>query len=101
MLHLARYSLQVFIVNSRVVERSDVNLMHANNLAVVFSPTLMRDQTGARQIADMASTNQCVKFLIENAVTLFTSEKLTLQPIEKSATNESILGLSRIIDNRI
>jgi len=101
MLHLARYFLQIFIVDSRVVDKSDVNLMHANNLAVVFSPTLMRDQTGARQIADMNSTNQCVKFLIENAVILFTTGKPTLQTIEKSATNESILGLSRIMDNRI
>jgi Rho-type GTPase-activating protein 1/2 len=75
----------------RVVDKSDVNLMPASNLAVVFSPTIMRDATGARQISDMSATNICVKFLIENAYTLF--------PAKSSA--DRVDGVPRQIDNRI
>jgi len=74
-----------------------VNLMHANNLAVVFSPTIMRDITGARQIADMQATNACVKFLIENATILFPISKKSLS----SDRSEGVSGVPRIIDNRI
>jgi RhoGAP domain len=76
-------------VDGRVVERSDINLMHANNLAVVFSPTVMRDMTGARQITDMQATNMCVKFLIENANALFNINKISLS-IDRS-DNKSLL----------
>jgi len=102
MLHLARYTpLILTCSDSRVVDKSDVNLMHASNLAVVFSPTLMRDMTGARQISDMQATSTCVKLLIENANALFLP-----QPHKKSfsldtRSGDSITGLSRIIDHRI
>jgi Rho-type GTPase-activating protein 1/2 len=95
MLHLSRYLSILIQSNCRVVERSDVNLMHANNLAVVFSPTIMRDMTGARQIADIQATNMCVKFLIENANALFKSPK---KSISLDRSGESI---ARKIDNRI
>ena len=79
-----------------MVEQSDINLMHAKNLAVVFSPTLMRDMTGARQITDMQATNLCVKFLIENAKALFTPAKVSL------AIDRSNNGISaRLVDRRI
>ena len=98
MLHLARfYFLQVF-ANIRVVARSDVNLMHANNLAVVLSPSIMRDMTGARQISDMQATSSCVKFLIVNANVLFGSRKPSLS-LDQSG--EVMSNLSRIIDHRI
>jgi hypothetical protein len=63
-----------------------VNLMHANNLAVVFSPTVMRDVTGARQIADMQGTNLCIRFLIENTKVLFNSQDLVLSNERNGAT---------------
>ena len=74
--------------------------MHANNLAVVFSPTLMRDMTGARQIADMQTTNMCVKFLIENANVLFGTRKQSIS-LERAGTQDSVTSIPRIIDNRI
>jgi acid phosphatase family membrane protein YuiD len=79
------------------VEKSDENLMHANNLAVVFSPTIMRDATGTRQIADMQPTNACVKFLIENAYDLFPQSKKSIS----GDRSEGVTGVPRIIDNRI
>jgi Rho-type GTPase-activating protein 1/2 len=95
-LHLAKYySFCRRMANIRVVEKSDVNLMPANNLAVVFSPTIMRDMTGARQISDMQATNICVKFLIENAKALFATQKRSLS-VDKSGD-----GVPRIIDHRI
>jgi hypothetical protein len=62
-------------VNVRIVAKSDVNLMNAQNLSVVFSPTIMRDKDGSRQILDMQATTLCVKFLIEHANTLFSTHR--------------------------
>ena len=84
--------------NIRVAARSDVNLMHANNLAVVFSPTIMRDMTGARQISDMQATNMCIKFLIDNANILFGKHNPSLS-LDRSGN--AMPNLSRIIDHRI
>jgi len=79
-----------------VVAKSDINLMHANNLAVIFSPTIMRDMTGARQISDMQATNICVKFLVENAAALFAIHKISVT-IERSGDTIT----PRIIERRI
>jgi hypothetical protein len=49
--------------------------MTAQNLSVVFSPTIMRDKDGSRQIVDMSATTTCVKFLIEHANTLFSTHR--------------------------
>jgi hypothetical protein len=84
--------------NIRVVARCDVNLMHANNLAVVFSPTIMRDMTGARQISDMQVTNMCIKFLIDNANILFGKRNPSLS-LDRSS--DAMPNLSRSIDHRI
>lgn len=72
--------------------------MHANNLAVVFSPTIMRDQTGARQISDMQATNMCVKFLIEHANSLFAPRKVS---VTADRSGDGPASLSRFIDHRI
>jgi len=96
--HLARYFLTLNSVNHRVAEKSDINLMHASNLAVVFSPTIMRDATGTRQITDMTATNSCVKFLIENAHALFPQSKKSVSSSDRS---DGVTGVPRIIDNRI
>jgi hypothetical protein len=68
--------------------------MHANNLAVVFSPTIMRDATGERQILDISATNMCVKFLVENAIALFGGGR-------KSSLERSASPIQRKLDNRI
>jgi len=88
--HLSRYSLTgQFFLNIRIVARSDVNLMSAQNLAVVFSPTIMRDKDGTRQIMDMQATGACVKFLIEHANALFTMRKPSLS-IDRSVGTGAI-----------
>ncbi|OLL22476.1 putative Rho-type GTPase-activating protein 3 [Neolecta irregularis DAH-3] len=56
---------------NRVSEQADVNLMNTRNLAVVFSPTLVRDPTGLREFHDMQAKNLCVQFLIEHAERIF------------------------------
>jgi hypothetical protein len=89
------------MTNIRVVEKSDVNLMHANNLAVVFSPTVMRDLTGARQISDMQATNLCVKFLIDNATVLFSPAKRSVSLDRNGHGAQDSISTLRIIDNRI
>jgi hypothetical protein len=71
------------------VAKSDVNLMSAQNLAVVFSPTIMRDKDGTRQIVDMQATSTCVKFLIEHANGLFSSRKLSAS-IDRSVETSAI-----------
>ena len=81
-----------------MVDKSDVNLMNANNLAVVFSPTIMRDMTGARQISDMQATNLCIKFLIEHAKALFPSRKISVT-VDRSC--DGVASLSRNLDRRI
>ena len=45
--------------------------MHSKNLGVVFAPTIMRDRTGSRDMVDMLAKNNCVKFLIDQAGSLF------------------------------
>lgn len=98
MSHLARFYPSQLNTNIRVVARSDVNLMHANNLAVVFSPTIMRDMTGARQISDMQATNMCIKFLIDNANILFGKRNPSLS-LDRSG--DAMPNFPRIIDHRI
>ncbi|KAI0085050.1 hypothetical protein BDY19DRAFT_997119 [Irpex rosettiformis] len=55
----------------RVSERSDSNLMHAQNLGVVFGPTLMRSRDPAAEFSDMAGKTLTVKWLVENAPSVF------------------------------
>ncbi|KAJ3330037.1 hypothetical protein HDU91_003697, partial [Kappamyces sp. JEL0680] len=57
----------------RVQTKSDVNLMVANNLAVVFGPTIMKSthQDANADIADSQIKIFLVEFLISNALDLF------------------------------
>jgi len=74
--------------NVRIVDKSDVNLMNSQNLSVVFSPTIMRDKDGTRQIIDMQATTTCVKFLIDHANTLFSMHRPSIsldRSVEASA----------------
>lgn len=52
-----------------VMERSNINLMSARNLGVVFGPTLMRSADSAKEFADMAGKALCIEWLVENAPT--------------------------------
>ncbi|KZT66363.1 RhoGAP-domain-containing protein [Daedalea quercina L-15889] len=55
----------------RVSERSDRNLMNAQNLGVVFGPTLMRSREMMSEFADMGGKATCVQWLVENASIIF------------------------------
>ncbi|ODV90652.1 hypothetical protein CANCADRAFT_31537 [Tortispora caseinolytica NRRL Y-17796] len=54
----------------KVSEHSDKNLMTVRNLAVVFSPSILRDETGEREITDMGKRTAVIEFLIQNAEAL-------------------------------
>ena len=56
---------------SRVVERSDENLMSSSNVAVVFAPTIMRPESLSREMTDTAKKNEVVQFLVENCHGVF------------------------------
>lgn len=49
-----------------VAANENKNLMSSRNLAVVFAPTLARDQTGEREVADMQARNDATQMLIDN-----------------------------------
>ncbi|KAI8098176.1 uncharacterized protein B0P05DRAFT_520801 [Gilbertella persicaria] len=49
---------------SRVQEQSHLNLMTTKNLAMVFGPTLLRDEEASRDLIDMSYKNAIVEFLI-------------------------------------
>ncbi|KTW31379.1 hypothetical protein T552_00024 [Pneumocystis carinii B80] len=55
----------------RIVEHSDKNLMPSKNLAVVFSPTLLRDEKGTRDIVDIQIKNIGIQYLLDNSKNIF------------------------------
>lgn len=55
-----------------VQENHTDNLMTTKNLAMVFGPTLMRDEDGSRELADMSYKNAVIEYLITHAHSLFT-----------------------------
>ncbi|THH33248.1 hypothetical protein EUX98_g894 [Antrodiella citrinella] len=58
----------------RVREKSDINLMHARNLGVVFGPTLMRSRDTTMEFSDMAGKALSVEWLVEHAPEIFNEE---------------------------
>ncbi|EPX74035.1 rho-type GTPase activating protein Rga4 [Schizosaccharomyces octosporus yFS286] len=56
---------------SKVAKYSSENLMNSKNLAVVFSPTLIRDPEHARDVTDMTIKNYALSFLIDYADEVF------------------------------
>ncbi|RKP31352.1 RhoGAP-domain-containing protein [Metschnikowia bicuspidata] len=50
---------------------SSVNRMNFKNLSVVFAPTIARDPTGEREIADMGARNETTELLFANFATIF------------------------------
>ncbi|KAH8804826.1 hypothetical protein F5884DRAFT_428138 [Xylogone sp. PMI_703] len=57
----------------RVAKREKENLMTPKNLAVVFAPTIMRDQSIEREMTDTHAKNNAVQFIIENSNEIFGS----------------------------
>ncbi|EEB87437.1 hypothetical protein MPER_15207 [Moniliophthora perniciosa FA553] len=56
---------------NRVRERSEVNLMNARNLGVVFGPTLMRSRNPGAEFSDMAGKALTIEWLVESAPNVF------------------------------
>lgn len=46
--------------------------MSPKNLAVVFAPTIMRDNSLEREMSDMHAKNLAVQFVIEHSDSIFT-----------------------------
>ncbi|KAF3937454.1 hypothetical protein ABW19_dt0209510 [Dactylella cylindrospora] len=67
-----------FIINhlTKVAMFQHENLMNARNLAVVFAPSLMRDQTGEFELRDTHAKNEAIQFIIENAKPIFAGVNL-------------------------
>lgn len=54
------------------IQRSHTeNLMTTKNLAMVFGPTLMRDQDASRDLVDMGLRNATIEYLITHVYDLF------------------------------
>lgn len=48
-----------------ISQYSEANLMNLHNLAIVFAPSLVRDRTGDREVADMISKNDVTECLVK------------------------------------
>ncbi|RDX47917.1 RhoGAP-domain-containing protein [Lentinus brumalis] len=70
------YTLRALMLHlHRICERSELNLMHARNLGVVFGPTLMRSPDPGAEFSDMAGKALCIEYLVENAPHIFGGEQ--------------------------
>ncbi|EMR08844.1 hypothetical protein PNEG_02631 [Pneumocystis murina B123] len=69
----AHYDCLEFLISHlcRIIEHSDKNLMPSKNLAVVFSPTLLRDEKGTRDIVDIQVKNIGIQYLLDNSKNIF------------------------------
>lgn len=68
-----RDTLQVLMRHlAKVTTHAEVNRMTSKNLAVVFAPTLARDQKGDREILDMQARNESTQTLIDYCDRIFT-----------------------------
>ncbi|KAG5418900.1 RGA2 [Candida metapsilosis] len=56
---------------NKVASLQDVNRMGVKNLSVVFAPTLARDETGEREMTDMANRNAMTELLLTEYPKLF------------------------------
>ncbi|KAJ3984949.1 hypothetical protein F5890DRAFT_1410480 [Lentinula detonsa] len=60
---------------NRICQLSEVNLMNARNLGVVFGPTLMRSRNPGAEFSDMAGKALTIEWLVENAPQVFNTPK--------------------------
>lgn len=56
-----------------VASHQDTNLMNVRNLAMVFAPTLAREESGDREVTDMQARNEAMQMLITDHNTVFDS----------------------------
>ncbi|KAL9546432.1 hypothetical protein MBANPS3_006663 [Mucor bainieri] len=77
----------------RVQKRNKENLMTSKNLAVIFGPTLLRDQDENRDLLEMNHKINAIEFILNHMDTLF-----VIETIMGSATN-TITSLSSTAPN--
>ncbi|CEP60281.1 GTPase-activating protein RGA2 LALA0_S01e07118g [Lachancea lanzarotensis] len=67
------YTLLKFLTEhiEKVSRYSDENLMNLHNLSLVFTPGLIRDYSGEKDISDMRERNYLVAFVLANQRSLF------------------------------
>ncbi|XP_065882787.1 N-chimaerin-like isoform X2 [Dysidea avara] len=72
-LSLAHYNVLRYVMKHlhRVAEQHDTNRMTADNLAVIFAPTLMRSENDMFAFADLSQQRKLVEFLIINYHDIF------------------------------
>ncbi|KAJ3850321.1 signal transducer [Lentinula lateritia] len=58
---------------NRICQLSEVNLMNARNLGVVFGPTLMRSRNPGAEFSDMAGKALSIEWLVESAPQVFST----------------------------
>lgn len=73
----------------RVQSRSKENFMTSKNLAVIFGPTLLRDQDENRDLLEMNHKINAIEFILNHMNTLF-----VIETIMGSATNTMISSLT-------
>ncbi|KAF8342190.1 Rho GTPase activation protein [Cantharellus anzutake] len=71
--HFATLKVLMLHLN-RVKQQSNINLMNARNLGVVFGPTLMRSSDPSQEFADMAGKALTIEWFIENATSVFAEQ---------------------------
>ncbi|KAJ4468172.1 signal transducer [Lentinula aciculospora] len=59
---------------NRICQLSEVNLMNARNLGVVFGPTLMRSRNPGAEFSDMAGKALSIEWLVESAPQVFKAQ---------------------------
>jgi hypothetical protein len=66
------YTLRTLMLHlHNVCEHSEINLMTARNIGVVFGPTLMRSRDPASEFSDMAGKAITVEWLVDHAPAIF------------------------------
>lgn len=72
-LPLENYKVLKYIISflSRVMERSDLNKMSAQNLAVVFGPNLVWSKDVAISLVSIVPINMFVQFLLQHQNEIF------------------------------
>lgn len=64
---------------SKVCANGDVNKMHANNLAIVFAPSLLKPKSEASLITTSANATRVVETMISNYSSIFKVSLLNLR----------------------
>ncbi|KAG2195184.1 hypothetical protein INT47_006466, partial [Mucor saturninus] len=92
----------------RIQQRNKENLMTSKNLAVIFGPTLLRDQDENRDLLEMNHKIGTIEFILNHMDTVFVIEtikpandhrRMHLPPLQRGEDLSSILGNYQLRSN--